>query len=329
MKIAPGLRLNVSAKSIGLSAGVRGAHVSVNSRGRATRSVGIPGTGLSYVTTSTVGVSGRHASPQRTARPQAAAPRPTQAKPDFRAPQWEKALYKQLKGLTDAAALASIAEANPEVAPTMAMVEVLRVAYPLWDVERLRQLLGWLHDTGYEPATDWVLTKYMPNSEVTVPVAGGITADLLWDRTSIALLLAELEQAHGSLDRAVEVVESLPPSTIAAVSLAELYGELSRWNEVIALTDGVTNEDEAATYLLIQRGHALRELGYFDASREALREALRIRSRPPALRHVALVERGRSYLADGKKAMARKDFERVMAEDSTFPGLADMLQAAS
>ncbi len=45
-KIAPGVRLNINKNSIGISAGVRGARVSVNSNGRVTKSVGIPGTGL-------------------------------------------------------------------------------------------------------------------------------------------------------------------------------------------------------------------------------------------------------------------------------------------
>jgi hypothetical protein len=48
MKIAPGVRLNFNKRSVGISAGVRGARYSVNSDGRRTRSVGIPGTGLSY-----------------------------------------------------------------------------------------------------------------------------------------------------------------------------------------------------------------------------------------------------------------------------------------
>ena len=55
VKIAPGVRLNIGKKSVGLSAGVKGARVSVNSSGRVTKSVGIPGTGLSYVTTSKIG----------------------------------------------------------------------------------------------------------------------------------------------------------------------------------------------------------------------------------------------------------------------------------
>ena len=54
-KIAPGVRVNVGKKSVGISAGVKGARVSVNSKGRVTKTVGIPGTGLSYTDTSTIG----------------------------------------------------------------------------------------------------------------------------------------------------------------------------------------------------------------------------------------------------------------------------------
>lgn len=51
VKIAPGVKVNFNKKSVGVSVGAKGAHVSVNSSGRKTTSVGIPGTGLSYVTT--------------------------------------------------------------------------------------------------------------------------------------------------------------------------------------------------------------------------------------------------------------------------------------
>jgi hypothetical protein len=49
VKLAPGVRLNFNKRSMGISAGVRGARYSVNSSGTRTRSVGIPGTGLSYI----------------------------------------------------------------------------------------------------------------------------------------------------------------------------------------------------------------------------------------------------------------------------------------
>lgn len=48
IKIAKGVRLNVGKKSVGISVGGKGARFSVNSRGRKSATVGIPGTGLSY-----------------------------------------------------------------------------------------------------------------------------------------------------------------------------------------------------------------------------------------------------------------------------------------
>ena len=51
-KIAPGVKLNVSNKSVGVSVGGKGVHHSVSSSGRKTTTVSAPGTGLSYVKTS-------------------------------------------------------------------------------------------------------------------------------------------------------------------------------------------------------------------------------------------------------------------------------------
>ena len=85
------------------------------------------------------------------------------------------------------------------------------------------------------------------------------------------------------------------------------------------LTEGVTNEDEPSTFLLTRRGIALRELGMHDASREAFKEALRLRSRPVELRHRALVERAGTYLAQGKAGMARKDLEKGLRREQQVP----------
>lgn len=54
-KIAPGIRLNLNKKSVGLRIGGKGAGVSFNSRGRVTKSVGVPGTGLYYTDSSQIG----------------------------------------------------------------------------------------------------------------------------------------------------------------------------------------------------------------------------------------------------------------------------------
>ncbi|KAA9134406.1 DUF4236 domain-containing protein [Microbacterium caowuchunii] len=325
IKIAPGVRLNVSSKSVGLSAGVRGARVSVNSSGRTTTTVGIPGTGISHrKTTST-----RRTDASRAAAPKVSPPEAKKVKPGLTAPAWEKKLFKQVTGAPDAAAIHAVGQMHPPATATAAMVELLGVALPSRDSDRVRTLVGWLFDVGFEPEADTFITKYVELDGISVPIATGVTAIMGWDRQALGLLAAELEQEAGNLDRAIAIVEQLEPTTVAAVSLAELYAETERWADVVELTNGIRNEDVAATFLLIQRGTALREQGFFEAARESLKEALRPRSRPTKLRHLALIARGHTYLAEGKKSMARKDYEKVLAADATYPGLPEMLAAVS
>ncbi|TCL57553.1 uncharacterized protein DUF4236 [Kineothrix alysoides] len=52
IKIAPGLKLNINSKSVSVTGGIKGAHHTVSSTGKRTTSVGLPGTGLSYTTSS-------------------------------------------------------------------------------------------------------------------------------------------------------------------------------------------------------------------------------------------------------------------------------------
>jgi hypothetical protein len=48
IKIAPGVKVNLNKKSVGVTIGGKGMHYTVNSKGRRTTTVGLPGTGLSY-----------------------------------------------------------------------------------------------------------------------------------------------------------------------------------------------------------------------------------------------------------------------------------------
>lgn len=51
-KIAPGVKVNLNKKSTSVTFGGKGAHYTINSKGKRTASVGIPGTGLYYTETS-------------------------------------------------------------------------------------------------------------------------------------------------------------------------------------------------------------------------------------------------------------------------------------
>lgn len=325
IRIAPGIRLNVSAKSLGISAGVRGAHVSLNSRTGVRTTASLPGTGLSYTTTHAVHAP---ASPGRgpgsAPRSLPASPPPQAPHPGLFAPHWHKELFAALEqGRTTG--LEPIAVRHPEARATCMMLEALSPATGAEGGQRAEQMLGELWSTGYDPASDGFLRTYAPDSTTSIRLTPILVATLPLSRDAIGLALAELIQETGNLDGAIQVVEGVTPSTYAAVSLADLYAEAGRWSDVIALTDGIPNGDDFCTYLLIQRGVALRQSGFLDAALDSLKAALAPRSRMVALRHLALVERALTYRASGKKSLARRDLERVLADDSQYPGVADLL----
>lgn len=82
---------------------------------------------------------------------------------------------------------------------------------------------------------------------------------------------------------------------------------------VSAIAIAVSLDDATALLLVL--------LGYHDAARESLKDALRVRSRAAGVRHRALLERAQVNLAQHRRAAARRDLERILAEDRAYPGL--------
>ncbi|MFY9587896.1 MAG: hypothetical protein WAT66_10625 [Actinomycetota bacterium] len=195
------------------------------------------------------------------------------------------------------------------------------------DPAESRRLLEAAFASGEDPQADPFSEKYIGGSRTEVGVASGVTAHLALGRDAVGLGLAELQQADSDVAAAIDTVEQLEPTTYAAVSLAELYSSAGRFNETVELTEGISNSDDATALLCVFRGEAFYALGYNDAAMVAFKEALKSRSRAPEIRHRALSERSRAYDALGKRAMARKDLERIMAEDSQYPGLQERITA--
>ena len=54
-------------------------------------------------------------------------------------------------------------------------------------------------------------------------------------------------------------------------------------------------------------------------------EALKSKKRSAVILHRALLERARCSEAQGKRALARKDLERILADDATYDGLKEAL----
>jgi tetratricopeptide (TPR) repeat protein len=301
-----------------MSAGVGGVRYSVHSSGRRTVSArtGIPGI---YYQQS---VSGARRSGRRAVAP-VAAPPPRAVKPGLFAPKREKALYKAIQA-QDFAAAKSVGDEHAEyrqLAYSYAGLSMLNDNH-----NEAKRLLGEAFAVDGDPAAHPFVAKYL-YAELDLSIAPGITAMLPINRDAVALALAELHQEAGDLDAAIDVVEQLEPTTYAAVSLCELYAQAGRYDEIVVLTEGLSNEDDASALLCAYRGVAFREQGFHDAAHDAFKEALRSRSRAAPIRHLTLSERAANYVAQGKKGMARKDLEHILAEDSRFEGVKERLAA--
>lgn len=320
-KVMPGVRMTVTPRGVSASVGNKYGRVSAHTSGRVTSSASIPGTGISYVFTSG---GGRQSPPERPVAahaPSFTAPKPST--PGILAPRWEKALFKALLA-NDVTALESIARMDPAARHTCMALDGFMNDGADKDF-RSRSIFEELWGAGYDPAHDRFMNTYVASAITTIGVAPGIAFSLPLSRDAIGLLLAELRQEAGDLAGAAEIVESLEPSAPSAVSLAELYGQEGRWRDVVELTNGVDGKDDVSIFLLTQRGIALGELGHYEAAREVFKTSLSRRSQPQELRHRTLLERAVTNRAEGKKAMARKDLERIMAEDASYPGLGILL----
>jgi tetratricopeptide (TPR) repeat protein len=325
IKIAPGIRMNVGKSGIGYSAGVRGARVSRSATGRVTRTLSLPGTGLSH--SQTLSGSRSRSTPSRSGSTRLGAPAPVAPpKPGMLASAAEKALFKAVvAGTPDPSALPKIGREHSDYRVLAAAMEGF-LQLQVGNNTRARELLAWVFAQRQELAGHEFVRKYLAAMTITVEVAPAISVELPFGMSTVALAVAELHQDAGDLDVAIETVERIdPPTTIAALSLAELYVAAARHGDVVDVTNQITNVDDATALLCVFRGVALRETGFADAAREAFKEALKSKSRTAAIRHRAYIERALTYMAQNKNAMARKHLERVLAEDASAPGIAEAL----
>ena len=263
-KLAPGVRMTVTPRGVGVSAGPRGAKLSVHSSGRLTQTLSIPGSGISH--RETIKPSARRpGSPTAPTGP--SRPSPTASPtPGLIAPKWEKQLWTVAIRQPSPPDIADVAKLDPRSHHVVAFLETVMHFLPSAEMHSARGRVEWLWSSGYDPVRDPFLNRYMPDLTIVLGLTAEITAALPADRDALGLLLAELRQATGDVAEAIDCVESLTPSSPAAVSLAELYASENRWQDIVDLTNDIENDDELLTYLLIQRGVGLRNV----ASSESL-----------------------------------------------------------
>jgi tetratricopeptide (TPR) repeat protein len=331
VKLGKGVRLNLSKTGVGISAGVPGARYSVHSSGRTVKTVGVPGTGVYYrKDTYSKGRSGSRAAPA----PIAAAP--TYPKAGVLAPKAEKMFVQGVTAYMQgrhADALTTLRDVEARDTGGQHVGEEFFAGMCLVGLERIPEAIPYLEAVLSSDLSipDPLMSKYGIGGAMGIGVTPTVSVTVPMSNLAVALTLAEAYQHTDQRQKAVELLESLgaeaPEEPVFALSLADLYFEGNQWDDVVRVTEGVrTNEDDTTLNILAFRAYALTQLGMREAALALTKECLRTKKRNPDLLRFARYIRGRAYESAGKASLARKEYEKVYAEDANYADVTERLK---
>ena len=337
LKIAPGIHLNFNKNSTSLSLGPRGAHYTMSSTGRRTVSAGIPGTGLYAYET----VNPKRPAFKGGAIDSAAAdprqfnePMPTPGLFSTRAEKDLYAFFTEIYG----------GEVRPEAEAIIEKAKALRakydsLVYPLnliaflhmINIEKYNALLleeGAKIWSGREVIfSDPMIVKYFRGIKPMTRVCEGVFATEILNQQQFGFIWVEILQDFGKFTTALDVLHQMDPTQLVAVSMADVELSMKDYEGILETTSDIENEDDATAILLVLRGVAFREQGLMDGSLECMKQALAKKTRSKDVLHRAHFERAGTYEKLGKVAMAKKDLERILVDDSDNKEVLERLEA--
>lgn len=340
IRLAPGVRLNVTKTGFGVTAGGKVARYSVHSSGRRTVGLSLPGTGTYYQQSS--GARQDRGTVTQSPRGQRPAPRVDPAslipKPGLLASTVERAYHRGLLSYLagdSRSALDSfeyVAAADPSAASAQLFAGV--AANALEDAPRaIKHFEAVVGSSSGLP--DRYQSKFMPagliSLALSVKITDSVTATPPFGELAATLALAELYQAAGRLEEAIGLVQQLDetlPDPLVRLSLCDLLFADGDYAGVIESSTGVTNESDIDVETLHLRGAAFLATELPTAALETFTAALSKTSN----REVSLltaVRYDRAILLEqlGQSKRAREDLERVYAVDPLFEDVKARLAA--
>ncbi len=340
IKIAPGLNLNISKRGLGISAGPRGAKVSIGpSGGRA--SVGVPGTGMRYEVRSSSG-SHKKAAPaprSRTTAPGASAAAMPGAMQiglfgKLLKPPYERAFIDGAQRLLRQdfeGAYAGFYQCL-QLDPTCIDAH-LASAMLLVNKHEYQSAEGCLEQViGSAQRNFPLIQRYLGFSSVQFElcITEEVRSVLSLDLRGAYLMLAEIYQDADKIDSAVSLLEKAWQAgfqdAVFRLSLVELYNDLEKDDELISLAQGTENQDDVTLSTLFYLGQAMMRKGYYDAAADVLKSALTKRKgRNENLLLETRYMLARVYEEAGKKSMAKRQYEQVLAKDFDFRDVKERL----
>jgi tetratricopeptide (TPR) repeat protein len=264
--------------------------------------------------------------------PQPPTPRmPAQLKAPASAPDFEKAYVQGVKLLLQSEvreALSKFEQSHsdgyPGVISPALLAGVLAATVEGRESDAIRYLETVLASD--LPLPDQLMKKYWNSAFLRMKVTSDLWGEVPLDAIGAAVTLGLLYGGGEELEKGITILESalerFGHHTLAAAVLADFLGSAERWEDLIKLTDGIRNDDDASCQALIFRARALQKQGLHGIALEVLNEALRSQERHQDILKAALYRRGLVYESRGEPTEARKDFERVYARDSSYADVA-------
>lgn len=319
IKILPGVRLNISKSGPSLSIGRSGA--SFNIGGRGTRlTLGIPGTGLYYTTQSSLKKKKKEDEEwvEKDEKLDLNAVEP--------ASDEEKAFIEGIRAMSEGKnALEYFSKASSLADGAFFAGVVALHQNQLDDALKFMQKAN-------QGELGKLVEKFGLSADLSLPITEAIDAHVAPNEIGVGLVLAEIYQAMGREQDAIDALQKLyeqnPDDLIVRLSLAELLlptlGESSQ--RIMKLAEGVENETEVHAALLLYRAMALRELGMVDIAKEVLTAALRKKKdRPKDLLLAMRYELALCREAAGDAAKAKKELQGIYAESPDYEDVAQRL----
>ncbi|MEY2798099.1 MAG: hypothetical protein RIS22_365 [Actinomycetota bacterium] len=338
ISLIPGVRLNFSKSAIGLSVGVPGARVSINSKGDIYTSAGIPGTGLYNVERSSI--RGSKSSPSRRTSGEEnddfyLPPKPP--KPSLFANKRERAFYRFLtehfegenvpvdKVVIERAI--ALSEQHPKIKYTCLALACLAGARNGENFPDLVKSAGEVWSNRKNAFGTYEARKYFPLLNMKIQITPGIWFDESFSASAFGFIYAEILQDAGDSASAFKVLEMLDANQLSAVSVVDIELAEKKFQDVLDSTEDLELEDEATGMLFIMRAAALSELGFHDGALEAIKKVIAKRSLDEEVHNRALWERANIYQRQGKRGQALKELEKIVLADSKYPEVMERITA--
>ena len=335
IKLGPGLKFNLNKRSVGLTVGGRGAHYSVNTRGQRTTTVGLPGTGVSYIDRSTGRPRAGSASgpPAHPAAPVISPAPAAPAHPGLFAPRYERAFYSGMRQLANRnldAAVAAFREADQADRKDHVLSPALFVGLLTAELGDAAAAIPYLQRvaTSERHLPDELMNKYASRMQSNLRIDGQVSIPIEIGSTAAAFVLAECYRDTGRINDAIGLMQQLYDhwrSPVMLMALCNMYLGAQEWDEIVEVAAGVSNKDDITLIVRLQQAEALERQGFPDAALEAYRDALKSKRRNPELLKRARYGRAVLHSRMGKHGMAKRELARIYADDPDYKDVSTLL----